>query len=113
MQKKEGFDFMKYSFRSDYCELAHPEILKAFYDVGNKQFTGYGLDEFSQRASDLIREKIKAPAADVHFISGGTHANLCVISSMLRPYEAIIAPETGHILLKVLEICYPLLYSVL
>ena len=88
---------MKYSFRSDYCELAHPEIINAFINAGNKQFDGYGLDEYSLRAAGLIKAKIEAPGADVHFISGGTHANLCVISAMLRPHEAVIAPQTGHI----------------
>jgi threonine aldolase len=88
---------MKYSFRSDYCELTHPDILLALNAVGNSQFAGYGLDEYSLRAAELIKKKINAPDADVHFISGGTHANLTVISSILRPYEAVIAVETGHI----------------
>ncbi|MCL2226765.1 MAG: aminotransferase class I/II-fold pyridoxal phosphate-dependent enzyme [Oscillospiraceae bacterium] len=88
---------MKYLFTSDYCELAHPSVLEAFSAVGNTQFEGYGLDEFSMRAAELVRELTKAPSADVHFISGGTHANLVMISSMLRPHEAVIAPVTGHI----------------
>jgi len=88
---------VKYSFKSDYCELAHPEVLKALINVGNKQFDGYGLDEYSLRAAEMIKKKINAPDADVHFISGGTHANLTVISSILRPYEAVIAPDNGHI----------------
>ena len=88
---------MKYSFKNDYSEMVHPKILEALAAVGNTQFEGYGLDEFSDTAANLIREKIKAPHADVHFISGGTHANLTVISSVLRPHEAVIAPKTGHI----------------
>ena len=88
---------MKHSFKSDYCELAHPKVLKALSIIGNKQFDGYGLDEFSFRAAELIRNKTKAPEADVHFIGGGTHANLSVISSALRPFEAVIAPDIGHI----------------
>ena len=88
---------MKYSFKNDYSEIAHPEILKALSSVGNKQFEGYGLDEYSTGAAMLIQKKLKAPFADVHFISGGTHANLTVISSVLRPHEAVIAPKSGHI----------------
>jgi threonine aldolase len=37
------------------------------------------------------------PSADVHFISGGTQANLVVISSALRPYESVIACDSAHI----------------
>jgi len=88
---------MKYSFKNDYSEMAHPEILTALSAVGNKQFEGYGMDEFSAGAALLIQKKIKAPFADVHFISGGTHANLTVISSVLRPHEAVIAVTGGHI----------------
>ena len=38
-----------------------------------------------------------APAADVHFLSGGTQANKTVIGAFLRPYEAVIAAVSGHI----------------
>ena len=88
---------MKYSFKNDYSEMAHPEILNALSAVGNKQFEGYGLDEYSKKAEQLIQKRLNAPNADVHFISGGTHANLTVISSILRPHEAVIAPKSGHI----------------
>jgi len=88
---------MKYSFKNDYSEMAHPKILEALSAVGDKQFEGYGLDEYSIGAANLIRKVFKASSADVHFISGGTHANLVMIASSLRPHEAVIAPESGHI----------------
>ena len=88
---------LKHSFKNDYSEMAHPKVLEALSVVGNTQFEGYGLDEHSVEASKMIRKMIKVPSADVHFISGGTHANLVVISSALRPHEAVIAPESGHI----------------
>ena len=77
--------------------MAHPKVLEALSSIGNKQFEGYGLDEYSIDAAGLIRNLFKAPDADVHFISGGTHANLTVISSALRPHEAVIAACSGHI----------------
>ena len=88
---------MKYSFKNDYSEMAHPRVLEALSSVGKKQFEGYGLDEHSAAAASRLREIINCPAADVHFIAGGTHANLVVISSILRPHEAVIAPASGHI----------------
>ncbi|MCL2111088.1 MAG: aminotransferase class V-fold PLP-dependent enzyme [Clostridiales bacterium] len=87
----------KHSFKNDYSELAHPRVLAALASVGTKQFEGYGLDEYSSKAAEHIKKKIGKPSADVHFISGGTHANLTVIASALRPYEAVIACESGHI----------------
>ena len=88
---------MKHSFRNDYSEIVHPRILEALSSIGNKQFEGYGLDEYSANAADLLRKTFNAPSADIHFISGGTQANLVVISSILRPHEAVIASVTGHI----------------
>jgi len=88
---------MKFSFKNDYSEMAHPAILQALSAVGTKQLESYGLDEFSSEAAMLICKKIKAPFADVHFISGGTQSNLVVISSALRPHEAVIAVKSGHI----------------
>ena len=89
--------FLKHSFKYDYSELVHPLVLEALSAVGNKQCEGYGLDRYCASAAELIRCKIQKPLADVHFIGGGTHANLVLISSALRPHEAVISPESGHI----------------
>lgn len=88
---------MKYSFKNDYSEGAHPQILEYLLKYNTVQQHGYGLDEYSLQAAALIREKALAPDAAVHFVSGGTQANLILISSILRPHESIVAPETGHI----------------
>ena len=88
---------MKYSFRNDYSEMAHPKVLEALSAIGSNQFGGYGLDEFSNKAADIIKATISANDADVHFISGGTQANLVVIASSLRPHEAVISIESGHV----------------
>ena len=88
---------VKYSFMNDYSELVHPQVLSKLASIGTAQFDGYGLDEFSEIAKNLIKEKIGKPDADVHLVSGGTGANLTVLSSILRPYEAVISCETGHI----------------
>ncbi|GBF23632.1 threonine aldolase, partial [Candidatus Gastranaerophilus sp. (ex Termes propinquus)] len=70
----------KYSFKNDYSELAHPRLLAALSEVGIGQFEEYGLDAHCAQAAGLIREKIRAKEADVHFLSGGTQCNLTVIS---------------------------------
>jgi len=88
---------MKHSFKNDYSELSHPRILEDLSKVGVRQLAGYGLDTCSNRAKEIIRDIIKRPTADIHFLSGGTQANLIAISSMLRPHEAVIAPSSGHI----------------
>jgi len=87
----------EYSFYDDYSEGAHPRILEALTRSNLNQEAGYGEDSFSQEAARLIKEKIGNPEASVHFVSGGTQANLIVLASILRPHEAVIAPKTAHI----------------
>jgi threonine aldolase len=87
----------KHNFKNDYSEGCHPNILKALSETNLSQQAGYGEDEYSLEAARLIREKIENPEAAVHFVSGGTQANLIVISSALRSHECVIAATTGHI----------------
>ena len=49
---------MKYSFRNDYSELAHPKILELMLNNANEQNIGYGLDKHSERAKLLIKKFI-------------------------------------------------------
>ena len=86
-----------YSFRNDYSEGAHPKVLKALTETNLEQTCGYGLDPHCARAAELIRTLCAAPEADVHFLVGGTQANLVVIEALTKPYEAVIAAHTGHI----------------
>ena len=88
---------LKYSFRNDYSEGTHPNILNALISTNLMQEEGYGEDSFCNKAIKLIRKAIKNPNADIHFVSGGTQSNLVSISSMLRPYESVIAANTAHI----------------
>ena len=88
---------MKYSFKNDYSEGAHPRILDALIKYNLTQQNGYGLDGYSLNAAKFIRDKCAAPNASVHFVSGGTQANLTVISAFLRPHESVVSAHTGHI----------------
>jgi len=89
---------MKFSFKNDYSEGCHPNILEALLHSNTNQQAGYGEDDYSLKAKNLIKEKINNPDADVYFVSGGTQANLIVISSILRPYQCAVSASTGHIL---------------
>ena len=89
---------MKFSFKNDYSEGCHPQILESLLRNNLDQQASYGEDDYSKKAKDLIKNKIEAQDADVYFVSGGTQANLIVISSILRPYQCVISAATGHIL---------------
>lgn len=86
-----------YSFRNDYSEGAHPQVLQALTDTNAVQTVGYGMDPYCQAAADTIRRLCAAPDADVHFLVGGTQVNLVTIEAFLQSYEAVIAAQTGHV----------------
>ncbi|OCG21597.1 threonine aldolase [Gilliamella sp. wkB108] len=86
-----------YNFTNDYNETAHPELLKVFCETANQKLTGYGFDEYCNNAKENIRKQLKSPNADIHFMPGGTITNLTVISHILKPYQAVIAADSGHV----------------
>lgn len=88
---------MKAFFRNDYGEGAHPLVMQRLLETNMEHTCGYGLDEYSLRAAELIREKCGQPQAQVHMMTGGTSANIIALAAFLRPYEAAICAPTGHI----------------
>lgn len=85
------------SFANDYSEGCAEEILEAFQHINRDQNPGYGLDQYCAEAAHLIQEQFAAPDAHVHFLVGGTQANLTVLAASLRAPEAVIAVDSGHI----------------
>ena len=88
---------MKRMFKNDYSELADERIIKAIEKHLNEQHTAYGLDEHSFNAKERINKIFGLKDADVHFLAGGTQSNMVTISYFLKPYEGVIACDTGHI----------------
>jgi threonine aldolase len=87
-----------YSFKNDYSEGAHPRILSALIESNLEQVDGYGEDKYTEKAVELLKQRIGLNNINIHMISGGTQTNLTAISAFLRPHEAAIAADTGHIL---------------
>ncbi|MEI3415956.1 MAG: hypothetical protein V8Q88_12420 [Christensenellales bacterium] len=53
---------MKAFFRNDYGEGAHPLVMQRLLETDLEHTCGYGLDEYSLRAAELIREKMRSAA---------------------------------------------------
>ncbi len=88
---------MRYNFMNDYNECAHERILDAIAQVNREQDNSYGLDSRCEHARALIRAQLGGAGSDVHFLVGGTQANLTMIAASLRPYQGVISAESGHI----------------
>ena len=87
-----------YSFMNDYSEGAHPRILDALAKSNLEQTQGYGEDRYTKSAVELLKQVIGLDDIDVHLFAGGTQTNLTALGAWLRPHEAVVAPNTGHIL---------------
>ena len=85
------------SFENDYSEGASEKILQRLIETNMEQLSGYGNDRYCESAKEKIRKACGCPEAEIYFLSGGTQTNRIVISSMLQPYEGVIAAQTGHV----------------
>lgn len=86
-------------FNNDYNRAAHPRILEALAKANGESHPGYGLDSWCERAARAICSHLgeAGSRAHVHFVTGGTQANFTVINAALRPFESVLAADTGHI----------------
>ena len=84
-------------FDCDYLEGAYPKILKRIVETNYEQTPGYSNDDYTKSAIEKIKNVCKRDGIDVHILVGGTQTNLVVISSILKPYQAVICVDTGHI----------------
>lgn len=84
-------------FECDYMEGCHPLILERLAETNMEKTPGYGTDDYCEEARRKIRRACECNDAEVHFMVGGTQTNATMITSLLRPYEGVIAAETGHI----------------
>lgn len=84
-------------FECDYACGAHPAVLKALVETNEEQHCGYSEDDRCESARQMIRDLCQCPEAAVHFVVGGTQANLLVIKAGLRSFEGVLCADTGHI----------------
>ena len=88
---------MTFKWNNDYNCSAHTNIIKALAGIEQETYNGYGLDEWCEKASAVIKDKLNDHNVDIHFLVGGTQTNVTVIDHILRPWEAAVCVESGHI----------------
>ena len=88
---------MRYSFANDYCLGADVRILKALVKDNFNQKAGYSFDDSSHALRTKVQEMVNDPCASVFLVAGGTLCNIVTITHLLRPYEAVLTLDSGHI----------------
>ena len=81
----------------DYQEGAHPAVLQRLTACNLQSSPGYGSDAHCEAARQKIRDACGKPDAAVYFLVGGTQTNATVIDALLRPWQGVVAADTGHI----------------
>lgn len=84
-------------FDTDYMSGAHPKVMESLVATNFDQTPGYGTDEYTAHAKELIRTACGAPDARVYFLVGGTQTNATVIDGILARHEGVLCAESGHI----------------
>jgi threonine aldolase len=84
------------SFASDNNAPVAPEIMNVIVAANEGDAVGYGDDPWTDRAIARFREHFGG-ATDVYFTFNGTGANVTALSSLLRPWEAVLTPASAHL----------------
>lgn len=86
-----------YLFHNDYNQMCHTKGWDKMTDSRAEAMGGYGIDPHCENAAAMIKQKCGREDVDVHFLVGGTQANLVVTTAALRPHQAILSAESGHV----------------
>ena len=84
-------------FHNDYSEGCHENLLEALIRTNMEQTPGYSEDCYCASAAEKIRKCCGREDLDVHFLVGGTQANLTVIAAALRPHQGVLCADSGHV----------------
>ena len=85
-----------YEFRNDYNSVGHPKVVEKLMDQVHVRYPGYGFDQACDEAKEKIQAKINKDVK-INFVPSGTSANILSLTANLKPYEGVVAAESGHI----------------
>jgi threonine aldolase len=83
-------------FASDNYAGSTPEAWAALEEARHGHAKGYGEDEWTQRAADLLRELFETDC-DVFFVFNGTAANSLALATCCQSYHSILCHELAHV----------------
>lgn len=86
-----------YFFKNDYNDIGNPEVLENILKAKDEYNIGYGFDDHSENARKLIKKALKNQDVDIHFVPGGTPANVLGVACGMNQENSVIAATSGHI----------------
>lgn len=91
-------------FGSDNHAGVHPDILRAIEQANKGYAIAYGLDDYTKRAVQKLKEFFGSHV-DVYFVYNGTAANILGLKSVTDSFHSVFCAESAH--LTVHECCGP------
>src|ERR1051326_6196079 len=83
-------------FASDNYAGVCPEAWAALLKANQGHARGYGDDEWTSKAADLIRDVFETEC-EVFFVFNGTAANALSLASLCQSYHSILCHEMAHV----------------
>lgn len=83
-------------FASDNAAGVHPAVLAMMAEANLGHAHAYGDDEWTRRAEALVRQHF-GEQARMFCVFNGTGANVTALQALMRPFEAVICPDSAHI----------------
>lgn len=83
-------------FGSDNHASVHPAFLKAIEAANTGHQKAYGDDMYTHKAEQLF-STIFGPQSEVFFTFLGTGANILALSTLCKPYHAVLCAHTAHV----------------
>ena len=84
-------------FASDNTSGAHPAVLEALTRANAGYVGGYGNDDITANATQMVRDLFEAPKAAVYFVATGSAANALGLSLICEPYQTVFCHRNSHI----------------
>ncbi len=84
-------------FASDNTSGAHPAVLEALTRANAGYVGGYGNDDITANATQMVRDLFEAPEAAVYFVATGSAANALGLSLICEPYQTVFCHRNSHI----------------
>lgn len=84
------------SFASDNAAGVSPEVMQAIADANRGSALAYGDDAVTRRALDAF-DDLFGQHVETFFCWGGTGANVVGLATLIQPWQAVICPDTAHI----------------
>lgn len=84
------------SFASDNNAGVHPQVIDAIATANEGHVVAYGDDPYTARAAQQFQKHFGKEIA-VHFVFGGTGANVLGLKAVTESYHAVVCAETAHI----------------